>query len=247
MTLNEFFKLNPRAGIAFSGGADSAYLLAEAVRLGAEVTAYCVHSEFQPQFEIDDAIKVAGHLKAELKILEISILGDDAITANPPDRCYHCKKQIMGAIKEAAISDGYELLLDGTNASDDADDRPGMRALAEFGIRSPLRECGITKEEVRKGARAAGLDVWDKPSYACLATRVPEGELITQAKLRGAEKAESLMMAMGFRDFRVRWRGHDGLVQVKADQYDEAIARQHEIETALGRYYDYVEIDEKTR
>lgn len=247
MTLNEFFKLNPRAGIAFSGGADSAYLLGEAVRLGAEVTAYCVHSEFQPDFEIDDAIRVAGHLKAELKILEISILGDDVITANPPDRCYHCKKRIMGAIKEAAASDGYELLLDGTNASDDADDRPGMRALAEFGIRSPLRECGITKEEVRKGAREAGLDIWDKPSYACLATRVPEGELITQAKLRGAEKAESLMMAMGFRDFRVRWRGHDGLVQVKADQCEEALARQHEIETALGRYYDHVEIDEKTR
>ncbi|MBP3895686.1 MAG: ATP-dependent sacrificial sulfur transferase LarE [Mogibacterium sp.] len=247
MELKDFFELNPKAAIAFSGGVDSAYLLSEAVRLGADVTAYCVHSEFQPAFELEDARRTAAQAGADLKIIELSVLGDDAITSNPEDRCYHCKSRIMGAIREAAFADGYEVLLDGTNASDDADDRPGMRALSELGIKSPLRECGITKDMVREAARAAGLDVWDKPAYACLATRVPTGEIISEAKLRSTEKAESLMMAMGFRDFRVRWRGHDALVQVTADQYDEAIARQHEIETALGRYYDHIEIDENTR
>lgn len=247
MTLKEFFEQNPKAAIAFSGGVDSSYLLSEAVKLGADVKAYCVHSEFQPAFELGDARRAAEQAGAELEIIELSVLGEDAITLNPEDRCYHCKRRIMGAIKEAAFADGYELTLDGTNASDDADDRPGMRALKEFNIKSPLRECGITKDEVRKGAKEAGLDVWDKPAYACLATRVPTGEEITEAKLRSTEKAESIMFDMGFRNFRVRWRGHSGLVQVTEDQYEEALEREHEIQTALGRYYDYIEIDENTR
>ena len=247
MGLKEFFKDNPKLAVAFSGGVDSAYLLSEAVRFGADVKAYLVRSEFQPAFEIEDAKDIAEQIGVELEIVELSVLEDETICSNPKDRCYYCKTRIMGAIKEAALRDGYEMLADGTNASDDADDRPGMRVLSEAGIVSPLRDCGLTKAMVREGARDAGLKVWDKPAYACLATRVPTGEIITASKLKGTEKAEHIMYGMGFRDFRVRWRGHSALVQVKEDQLEMAKAREDEIKTALGKIYDYIEIDEKGR
>lgn len=247
MSLKDFFDVNSKFALAFSGGVDSAYLLCEAVKAGVNVRAYFVRSEFQPEFELEDARRLAENMGAKLVQLNLSVTDDELIMSNPADRCYHCKRRIMGAIKEAALADGYELLVDGTNASDDSDDRPGMRAQAELGIRSPLRECGITKDEVRRGAREMGLDIWDKPSYACLATRVPHGERITEAKLRGTEKAEGILYDMGFRDFRVRWRGHDALVQVKADQINEAFARGAEIKTALGKIYDMVRIDDEPR
>ena len=247
MTLAEFFKDNPKIAVAFSGGTDSAYLLYEAKKAGADVKAYCVQSEFQPEFERDDAEKMAAELGVEMKIISLSVLGDEAITSNPPNRCYFCKQKIMGEILSAARADGYEIVADGTNASDDASDRPGTKALSELGIVSPLRDCGITKDMVRAASKEAGLATWDKPSYACLATRVPSGEKITETKLKGTEKAEAVLRDMGFSDLRVRWRGSDGLVQLPEGQLDEGFAREDEIRTALGRIYDYVEIDEKGR
>ena len=105
------------------------------------------------------------------------------MASNPPDRCYHCKRSLFTALLAAAKADGFPVVLDGSNASDDAGDRPGMRALRELEVRSPLRECGLTKSDVRRLAREAGLPVWDKPSYACLATRVPTGTAITREDL----------------------------------------------------------------
>ena len=247
MGLREFIDHNPKFAVAYSGGVDSSYLLWAAIDAGADVKAYLVRSEFQPEFELEDARRVAEDIGADLVEISASVLEDETIASNPEDRCYHCKTRIMSAIKEAAAKDGYELIVDGTNASDEADDRPGMRALKEFGIRSPLRECNITKDEVRSRAKEAGLGNWDKPAYACLATRVPAGERITESKLKGTEKAEGLLFDMGFRDFRVRWRGHDALVQVREEQLAEAYAREDEIRTALGRICDYIEIDEKGR
>ena len=247
MNLEEYFRNNNKIAVAFSGGVDSAYLLSEAVKAGADVRAYRVRSEFNPAFEDDDAVSVSVFLGVPLVQIDISVLGNEIIVSNPEDRCYHCKRLVMSAIKEKALSNGYDIVADGTNASDDADDRPGMKALAELGIRSPLKECGVTKEDVRSGAREAGLDIWDKPAYACLATRVPHGERITEAKLRGTEKAERILYDMGFRDFRVRWRGADALVQLKADQLDEAFDREEEIKTALGRIYNMIEIDDEPR
>ena len=141
MKLGGFFKENNRLAIAFSGGVDSTYLLYAAAKAGADVTAYYVKSAFQPEFEYDDAKKLAEQIGCRLCIIEADVLSDESVTANPENRCYYCKQHIMSAITAAAEADGYAVVCDGTNASDDADDRPGFTALVEFGIRSPLREC----------------------------------------------------------------------------------------------------------
>ena len=134
-----------------------------------------------------------------MEVLPIDVLCHEKVTANPPDRCYHCKQQIFGKILEKAKADGFSLVLDGTNASDDAADRPGMRALAELKVRSPLRECGLTKAVIREKSMEAGLFTWDKPAYACLATRIPTGEVITAEKLerRNGRKASCSPWACG--------------------------------------------------
>ena len=199
MTLTEFFHQNQKAAIAFSGGVDSAYLLYAALQSGADVRAYYVKSAFQPQFELDDARRLAETLSADMRVLDVDILADETVAANPPDRCYHCKRRIFSAIASAAAADGYTLLLDGTNASDDAGDRPGMRALRELSVRSPLRECGLTKPEIRRLSREAGLFTWDKPAYACLATRVPAGERLTAEKLENTERAEDFLFPSALR------------------------------------------------
>ena len=179
MTLEVFFKSNPKAAIAFSGGVDSAYLLYAAKTFGAEVKSYYVASEFQPEFEKRDALRLAEELGADMQILPLQVLCDQKVRENPSDRCYYCKKQIFSAIVKAAAEDGFSLILDGSNASDDAGDRPGMRVLQEMSVRSPLRECGLTKAQIRELSKEAGLFTWDKPAYACLATRIPTGEEIT--------------------------------------------------------------------
>ena len=166
MTLTEFFDRHPQAALAFSGGVDSAYLLYSAVQAGAKVKAYYVKSAFQPEFELEDAVSLAKMLGADMEILPADILSCRKVTDNPRDRCYYCKQQIFGKILQAAREDGFSVILDGTNASDDSGDRPGMRALQEMQVLSPLRLCGLTKQEIRERSREAGLFTWDKPAYA---------------------------------------------------------------------------------
>ena len=247
MTLHSFFAENSRVALAFSGGVDSAYLLYAAKAAGADVTAYYVKSAFQPEFELRDARRLATELGAKMSVLELDVLCDSAVTANPPERCYHCKKKIFTAIAEAAKRDGYELLIDGTNASDDAADRPGIRALRELSVRSPLRECGITKQQVRMLSREAGLFTWDKPAYACLATRIPTGESITAEKLQKTEKAEEHLETLGFRDFRVRLVGSSAKLQVREDQLPLLIAKRNEILAGLKPLYSDILLDLEVR
>ncbi|MGE4352992.1 MAG: ATP-dependent sacrificial sulfur transferase LarE [Oscillospiraceae bacterium] len=243
MTLKDFFQQNSRVALAFSGGTDSSFLLWAAREYGAEVTAYFASSPFQPQFELNDAKKLAAELGAKLKILELSPLDDAAVRCNGPDRCYHCKKKIFGAISTAAHRDGYPLIIDGTNASDDEGDRPGMRALREMGVRSPLRECGITKPEVRSLSRKAGLFTGDKPAYACLATRVPTGTPITSELLEKIEKGEAALFALGFSDFRLRLRGSAALLQLRAEDMPMALVKRRELRAALKPYFDEIHLD----
>lgn len=247
MTLNDFFSENPRLALAFSGGVDSAYLLYAATAAGADVTAYYVHSAFQPAFELRDAQRLAQELGAKMRVLKLDVLSDDAITTNPPERCYHCKKRIFTAIVQAARKDGYDLLIDGTNASDDAADRPGIRALRELAVRSPLRECGITKAQVREKSREAKLFTWDKPAYACLATRIPTGETITAEKLQKTEQAEEFLKSMGFVDFRVRLMGESAKLQVRGKQLPLLIEKRNEILTGLKPLYWDILLDLEVR
>ena len=246
MTLQEFFQQHPEAAVAFSGGVDSAWLLHQAVRYARRCTAYFVNTAFQPGFELEDAEQTARQVGADLRVLELDILSAPEVTANPSDRCYHCKKRLFTALARAAAEDGYHVLLDGTNASDDAADRPGMRALQELQVLSPLRLCGVTKTQVRRSANAAGLFVWDKPSYACLATRIPAGEPIRAEDLRRVERGEAALMDMGFTDFRLRLKD-GGLLQVTEVQQPLARTHWNEIIDRLGGDFPALRLDETPR
>lgn len=247
MDLSTFFKENNRAAIAFSGGVDSAYLLYAALQNKAAVTAYYVKSAFQPQFELDDAKKLAEAIGAEMKILPVQVLESAAVAANPPDRCYFCKTEIFSAIREAAHKDGYTLLLDGTNASDDEGDRPGMRALRELTVRSPLRECGLTKPEIRRLSKEAGLFTWNKPAYACLATRIAVGETITAEKLAATEASENFLFSLGFSDFRVRTTQNTAKIQLREADLEKLIANRAAILAELKKYYKNITLDLEVR
>lgn len=190
--LAEFFARTPRFAVAFSGGCDSSYLLAAAVEAGCDVKAYMVDTAFQPAFELEDARRVVAACGAAFEVIEADVLAEDAICANPPERCYLCKRFIFGTILERMARDGYDVLADGTNASDDPARRPGFRALAELGVVSPLRRAGMTKDEVRAASRVLGVPTADKPSFSCLATKVPAGQQITEAALDEARRARGL-------------------------------------------------------
>ncbi len=243
MTLEAFFQEHPETAIAFSGGVDSAYLLYAASRYAGKAKAYYAKSAFQPEFELEDAKRVCRELKVPMEILEIDVLSCPEVTENPANRCYHCKKRIFSVILEAARKDGFPVLLDGTNASDAADDRPGMKALQEYSVLSPLRICGLTKEKIRALSREAGLFTWDKPAYACLATRIPTGEPITAGKLEATEKAEALLFSMGLSDFRVRYAHGAAKLQVREEQLELALQNREAILACLKPWYSSVLLD----
>ena len=247
MEVQEFFKQHPRVALAFSGGVDSSYLLYAGLKWATMLGVYYVKSPFQPEFEYRDALRLAQDLGAEVTVLNAEPLSDPCVAANPANRCYYCKKVIMSTIKAAAARDGFERIIDGTNASDDISDRPGFKALGEEGVLSPLRMCGITKARVRELSREAGLFTWSKPAYACLATRIPTGELITEEKLHAVEQSEDVLFGMGFTDFRVRTKDGAAKLQFIAEQHSEAARRMDEIRAALAPYYSEVSLDPTPR
>ena len=247
MELKQFFEAHPEAANAFSGGVDSAYLLYEAMQFGKRVKAYYVKTAFQPQFELEDAFRLAEELGTDMQVLEVDILCDAAVTANPANRCYHCKKILFSRILKAAKADGFSVVLDGTNFSDEASDRPGMRAISELSVRSPLRECGLTKSKIRQLSKDAGLFTYDKPAYACLATRIPTGEEITAAKLQRTERAEAYLSQLGFRDFRVRCQGDTAKIQIRETNLSLLIQHREVILKELKQYYTSIVLDLEVR
>jgi uncharacterized protein len=240
-------KTIPKAAIAFSGGVDSSYLLYAAKACGVDVHAYYVNAQFQPQFELDDARRLASELGATMTVIPVDVLANEAVRGNPADRCYHCKRVIFETILVKAAADGYTALMDGSNASDDAGDRPGMRALAELEVLSPLRDAGLTKQQVRDYSKEAGLFTWDKPAYACLATRVPTGTTLTADMLEKIEKAEDTLAQMGFTDFRARVMGDVAKLQLPAPQIPLAAQRHAELVKALFPWFSDVLLDLKPR
>ena len=243
MELREFFEEYPEVAIAFSGGVDSAYLLYAAVKYAKRTTAYFIKMQFCPEFELNDAKKLAGELNVDFKIIETDVLQNKQICMNDKKRCYYCKKLIMETIKEEAKKDGYDVVLDGTNASDDIGDRPGMRALNELRILSPLKICGLTKDKIRLLSKEANLFTESKPAYACLATRIPSGVYIDNALLVKTEKAEEYLHSLGFSDFRIRYYNKNAKIELKENQFSLLMEKRKDILDTLKQYYEGVFLD----
>lgn len=245
--LKAFFEENPVVAVAFSGGTDSAYLLYQAVKYAKSVTAYCVKSVFQPESERDDVRRLADELGVKFRIVLLNVLEDKNVAKNTAERCYYCKKNIFQRIKEWAWTDGYTLILDGSNADDDPAQRPGMKALEELGVRSPLREAGLTKADVRRLSKEAGLFTWDKPSNSCAATRVPTGVKLTADMLKKIKDGEEKLQELGFSDLRLRWRDGAAKIELPREQLAMAVEKRNDIIAALSGDFTEISIDLKGR
>jgi pyridinium-3,5-biscarboxylic acid mononucleotide sulfurtransferase len=208
------------ACVAFSGGVDSSLVLAAAVRaLGADaVVAYtAVSATYLPE-ELETARVLAFGLGVRHVAAETHEFDHPSFTANPRERCYFCKRELVGEMRRVAAAHGCAALVDGANLDDLGDHRPGMKASAEAGVRHPLLDAGIGKAEVRRLARELGLATWDAPQQACLASRIPYGEPITVEKLTAVAEAERVLRGLGFRQCRVRHHGDVARLEVEPGQ-----------------------------
>ncbi len=202
--------------VAFSAGVDSTFLLRAAREaLGDRVLAITVRSRFVPRRELEASEALCRTIGVPQLILEVDPFTVEGVRENPADRCYLCKRELFTRIRAAAEARGFAQVAEGSNADDLEDYRPGMRAIRELGIRSPLLELGLTKAEIRAMSRELGLPTWDKPAMACLATRIPTGTPLTEESLRRAEKAEERLSDLGFGKLRVRV--HGDLARIELD------------------------------
>ena len=240
--LREWFAENPKVLIGFSGGVDSAFLLAAAKECGAEALPVFIKTPFQPDFELRDAEQLAASLGIKPEVLTADPLSDPEIMANGPERCYYCKRMLFSMLRRLADERG-EALIDGTNASDPEDDRPGMRALRELGAQSPLRIAGFIKADIRAESKKRGLFTWDKPSYACLATRVPTRHAAGRGNPPGRWRGRRTpSFRLGYKDFRVRvFHGAARVQLLKEDWPDEG--KRGAILAAVRPYFDTVLLD----
>ncbi len=241
-SLESFFWDNPRVAIACSGGVDSTYLLHFAVRMGVDVLPIIVDSQFIHRGEIDSAVGFCRSEGLEPHIITMDVLKVDGIGRNPPDRCYHCKRAMFTAIREVAESKGYHTIIDGTNASDDSDERPGMRALKELGIHSPLREAGLEKTRIREMAHEDGVITWNKESNSCLATRLSTGIAYTGEILDRISRGEDAIHDLGLTGFRLRTDGESATLVVPGPQYSFALSKSDAISEAVSEWFPELSI-----
>lgn len=233
--------------IAFSGGVDSTVLLYCAQQaLGEKAGAFMARSRLSPKWEQADARDFCKAQGVGLTWVDFDPLGSPAFCENPPDRCYRCKTLLLGALQQAALAAGFSHMAEGSNLDDLGDYRPGLQAVAELGVYSPLREAGLTKAHIRQLARELGLPVWQKPSFACLASRIPYGEPIDEKKLAMVEEAEAFLFAQGFRQVRVRLQGQAARIEVlpgDIERLAHPALRSQVTEALHGLGFLYVSLD----
>jgi uncharacterized protein len=220
--------------VAFSAGVDSTFVMAVAREvLGDRAVALTAHSPAVPAAERDEARALA----ARVGIRHLEVVSreqeDPRYVANGTDRCYHCKSELYRLCEDVARREGLDAILDGFNADDGADHRPGHQAARERQVRSPLAEAGLSKLEVRAWSAAYGLPTWEKPQMACLASRIPYGTPVTPERLAQVERAEAALRALGLRDLRVRHHGDIGRIEVAEGELDQAFARRAELVSAV--------------
>lgn len=231
--------------VAYSGGVDSALVMTVAHQeLGERALACIGVSPSYPTREMRAAIELAEQLAVPYRLIDTEEYLDPSYAANLADRCYFCKSELHDQLQALAQAEGWAVIVDGNNASDLGDYRPGMSAAREHGVRSPLLEANIGKAEVRALAQMLGLPVWDKPAMACLSSRVPHGTPITPELLRQIESAEDTLVALGFRQFRVRHHGDIARIELPADDLATALAQRETIVAGVNAAgYRFVALD----
>ena len=233
--------------VAYSGGVDSTFLAVTAHEvLGQNSLAIFASSPVAPPMEKEDAESVARQIGLRFKIIESNEMANPDFIANPPERCYYCKRELFSELKPMALAEGLKWIADGTNADDLSDFRPGRKASAEAGIRSPLLEAGLTKTEIRQLSHAKGLPTWDRPASPCLASRIPYGIPVTAETLNKIAQGEKYLHSLGLRQLRLRH--HGDIARIELDQEDmekiiKADIRQGIVDHLKALGYKYVALD----
>lgn len=248
--LEEIITSLGRIVLAYSGGVDSTLLLRFAKEiLGDKVTAITAASEITPKKEIEEAKELAKEIGVKYQIISLKPLGNPDFIANTPERCYYCKYDLCARLQDIAKREGAFFVVDGTNKDDTKDYRPGQKAASEWAVRSPLLEAGLTKEDIRLVSKSLNLSTWDKPSKACLASRFPYGQKITEEKLKSVEKAEEVITNLGLNQVRVRL--HDektARIEVEQEEIGQLLgsAKRSKIVSELQKLgFIYITVDLK--
>ncbi len=245
---SELFKME-KVIVAFSGGVDSSFLLKVAHEvLGENVLAVTAKSSTYPEREFNEAVKFAADYGIPHRVIISEELELEGFSENSLNRCYLCKQELFNKIRQLAIDEGYKFIAEGSNKDDLGDYRPGLQAVSELGIASPLRESGLSKNEIRLLSKEFGLKTWDKPSFACLSSRFPYGERITAQKLQMVDKAEQFLIDLGFKQIRVRHHGSVARIEVEDIDFDRLLDKQmrNVVYTRLKEFgYVHVALDLK--